>query len=152
MDIITLALAKKYANKKFAEAVNFGGFQVVTELPSANISTTTIYLLQISTSGVNNLYQEYVYVDNQWEMLGTVGASAYDIAVANGFQGTEIEWLASLKGESGVYFGSDTPPADCNVWIDPNGDPYHYELTESEKDEIAMKVYAMFPIAEEAAL
>ncbi|MCG8397248.1 hypothetical protein LWS67_11840 [Bacillus atrophaeus] len=29
------------------------------------------------------------------------GKSAYDIAVDNGFSGTEEEWLASLKGEKG---------------------------------------------------
>lgn len=32
---------------------------------------------------------------------GSDGASAYQIAVANGFEGTEQEWLASLKGEPG---------------------------------------------------
>ncbi len=32
---------------------------------------------------------------------GEDGKSAYDIAVANGFSGTEKEWLASLKGEKG---------------------------------------------------
>lgn len=30
-----------------------------------------------------------------------VGKSAYDIAVANGFVGSEEEWLASLKGADG---------------------------------------------------
>ncbi|MGH6996940.1 MAG: hypothetical protein ACREEO_02050, partial [Phenylobacterium sp.] len=29
------------------------------------------------------------------------GASAYQVAVANGFVGTEVAWLASLKGEDG---------------------------------------------------
>lgn len=29
------------------------------------------------------------------------GLSAYEIAVENGFKGTEVEWLASLKGEPG---------------------------------------------------
>ncbi len=33
---------------------------------------------------------------------GANGKSAYEIAVANGFDGTETQWLASLKGESGV--------------------------------------------------
>lgn len=33
---------------------------------------------------------------------GATGASAYDIAVANGFVGTEAEWLASLKGANGT--------------------------------------------------
>lgn len=32
---------------------------------------------------------------------GGAGASAYDIAVENGFEGTEEEWLESLKGEPG---------------------------------------------------
>lgn len=34
-------------------------------------------------------------------MPGADGKSAYEIAVANGFIGTESEWLASLKGEDG---------------------------------------------------
>lgn len=32
---------------------------------------------------------------------GIHGASAYELAVKNGFSGTEIEWLASLQGEKG---------------------------------------------------
>jgi hypothetical protein len=32
---------------------------------------------------------------------GSAGKSAYEIAVANGFVGTEAEWLESLKGEGG---------------------------------------------------
>lgn len=43
---------------------------------------------------------------------GPQGASAYDIAVANGFVGTEVEWLASLQAE-GL-----TPPASA-VSVDP---------------------------------
>lgn len=32
---------------------------------------------------------------------GPAGDSAYEIAVANGFAGTEAEWLASLQGADG---------------------------------------------------
>lgn len=32
---------------------------------------------------------------------GAAGPSAYDVAVANGFEGTEEQWLASLKGDPG---------------------------------------------------
>ena len=32
---------------------------------------------------------------------GAAGASAYQVAVSNGFSGTETEWLASLKGDKG---------------------------------------------------
>ncbi|MDE6790703.1 MAG: hypothetical protein K2J61_03170 [Clostridia bacterium] len=62
------------------------------------------------------VYQQYVaYADakgetaltyEQWlETIkgaqGATGKSAYEVAVANGFEGTEAEWLASLKGEDG---------------------------------------------------
>jgi hypothetical protein len=30
------------------------------------------------------------------------GKSAYELAVDNGFEGTEQEWLASLKGPQGI--------------------------------------------------
>ena len=32
---------------------------------------------------------------------GPRGLSAYEVAVKNGFQGTEVQWLASLRGPSG---------------------------------------------------
>lgn len=32
----------------------------------------------------------------------TPGASAYEVAVENGYEGTETEWLASLKGDAGA--------------------------------------------------
>ena len=40
---------------------------------------------------------------------GTNGKSAYEIARANGFTGTESDWIASLKGEKG-----DTGAAGTN--------------------------------------
>lgn len=38
----------------------------------------------------------------QGMLKGDDGASAYEIALAHGFEGTEEEWLASLKGEPGA--------------------------------------------------
>lgn len=57
-------------------------------------------------------------------IYGKDGESAYEIALNHGFEGSEKEWVASLKGEtgnSGVYLGSGDMPEDCNVQIDPNG-------------------------------
>lgn len=39
--------------------------------------------------------------DGQDGKQGEPGASAYDIAVKNGFKGNEQQWLASLKGKDG---------------------------------------------------
>ena len=49
---------------------------------------------------------------------GEAGKSAYQIAIENGFIGTETEWLESLKGAKG----------------DPGND---YILTDADKAEIA---------------
>lgn len=38
---------------------------------------------------------------------GANGKSAYEVAVENGFEGTVVEWLASLKGETGTFDSSD---------------------------------------------
>ena len=35
------------------------------------------------------------------------GASAYEVAVINGFEGTEEEWLESLKPRKGVDYFTD---------------------------------------------
>ncbi len=71
-------------------------------------------------------------------IYGKDGKSAYEVALANGFEGTEEEWLESLKGEqgergeSGVYLGSGEMPADCNVQIDPNGDTFDIDEVVAE--------------------
>lgn len=45
--------------------------EVVENLPTSNISPTTIYIKKTSTTETGNLYTEYIYVNNEWEELGT---------------------------------------------------------------------------------
>ena len=64
-------------------------------------------------------------VSDSGSLQGKDGKSAYQIALDNGFIGTEADWLESLKGEdgsSGVYLGEEEP-SDINikVWIKPDG-------------------------------
>lgn len=47
------------------------------------------------------------------------GESAYEIAVRNGFLGTEQEWLESLK-EGIVHHGESEPELKKGVWLDEN--------------------------------
>lgn len=59
-------------------------------------------------------------------LTGEPGKSAYDVAVMNGFSGTEAEWLASLKGKDGV----DGEPGKNGSWyypcVDKNSANYGY--------------------------
>lgn len=45
--------------------------EVVENLPTSNISPTTIYIKKTSTTESGNLYTEYIYVNDAWEELGT---------------------------------------------------------------------------------
>lgn len=58
---------------------------------------------------------------------GKEGKSAYEVAVKNGFSGTEVEWLASLKGEKGDAFTySDFTPEQLAALKGEKGDAFTY--------------------------
>ena len=83
----------------------------------------------ISAAHINLLARHIIELEKTG---GKNGLSAYEIAVQNGFEGTETEWLESLKGEQGV-------PGE-------KGDPY--ELTEADRTEIVNDVLDALPNAE----
>ena len=61
-----------------------------------------------------------------YQRVETTSRSAYQIAQAHGFEGTEEEWLESLKGEqghSGVWTGSGDAPEGYDIQIDISGEP-----------------------------
>ncbi|MED3799809.1 pyocin knob domain-containing protein [Lysinibacillus capsici] len=74
----------------------------------------------------------YVYNGNDWQNLGSIkgveGKSAYEVAVENGFVGTEIEWLETLIGPPGPD-GPPGPPADLTE-INQKVDDLQTEVTE----------------------
>lgn len=45
-------------------------FEIVQSLPTTDISTSKIYLVAKNTSGTNQVYTEYAYVNNAWEIIG----------------------------------------------------------------------------------
>lgn len=64
----------------------------------------------------------WTYNGTVWVLkTNTASKSAYDIAVENGFVGTEAQWLASLEGASGKYAVSETAPTSPTTgdgWFD----------------------------------
>lgn len=64
-------IASTYATKSDVTAIPKFNVAVMTALPSSNISTSTIYLIKDTNSGTNNVYTEYLYVLNKWEIIGT---------------------------------------------------------------------------------
>lgn len=67
------------------------------------------------------------------------GASAYEIAVKNGFEGTKEEWLVSLRGPQGEPGpqGADGKDGSNGKDGEDGKDGNDYILTEQDKREIA---------------
>jgi hypothetical protein len=101
------------------------------------------------------------------------------VAVKNGFEGTEKEWLLSLKGEKGekgeqgeigdkgekgdkgdagekgdtgnpgIYLGTGDMPEDCNVQIDPNGNVFTIAQEAGEDETKVMSQKAVTDFVKE---
>lgn len=103
VDVVTLALAKKYIKESLAGA---GALKGEKGDPFTYNDFTPEQLLALK--GEN----------------GIDGKSAYQLAVEKGFVGTETEWIASLKGETGLQ-GIQGPKGD------------NYQITEADYAAIA---------------
>ena len=68
--------------------------EIVQSLPTQDISTTTIYMIRNTTTSGDNIYDEYMYINNLWELIGT---SATDFS--NYYTKTEIDTLLSGKAD-----------------------------------------------------
>lgn len=55
---------------------------IVQELPTQNINTHTIYLVP-KTGETNDVYDEYIYINNAWEMIGNTQIDLSNYATKN---------------------------------------------------------------------
>lgn len=78
------------------------------------------------------------------------GYSAYEVAVINGFSGTEEEWLASLKGEPGPQ-GDRGERGLQGIPGEDGEDGEDYVLTDDDKQEIAEQAAELVDIPDSAA-
>lgn len=83
--------------QEITENINSGSttpkfnIKVVDELPTTNISETTIYLLKTGDEE-DNMYSEYIYVNNDWELLGT-----QKLDLSNYYTKQEIDTMLQWK-------------------------------------------------------
>lgn len=80
--------------------------------------------------------------DNMWTLIkpkvGTIkgekgdagadGKSAYEVAVANGYTGTQAQWLASLKGADGAPGKDGSAGKDGQTWQPYIADDNHWHI------------------------
>lgn len=88
-------------------------YQVVSELPTTNISTTTIYLLaRSSSSSQPDVYDEYLYVNSQWEIIGSTSTD-----LSNYYTKTEVDTKLGGMSLSVVTALPETPDANTIYFI-----------------------------------
>ena len=66
--------------------------QIVASLPTTDIDPNTIYMVLSGTSATENVYNEFMYVNNAWELIGT---SATDLT--NYYTKAEVDGKLLLK-------------------------------------------------------
>ena len=67
-------------------------FSVVQTLPIQDISTHTIYLVPKSTAQTDDVYDEYIYINNDWEHIGST-----TVDLSNYYTKTEADTLFDDK-------------------------------------------------------
>ena len=83
--------------QEITENINSGSttpkfnIKVVDKLPTTNISETTIYLLRTGEEE-DNMYSEYIYVNDDWELLGT-----QKLDLSNYYNKQEIDTMLQWK-------------------------------------------------------
>lgn len=93
-------------------------------LPSTPSATPSLPVMGGGGAATNPLpvipaSQPGVPGNNPSSWVGLRGASAYEVAVANGFEGDEVAWLASLVGTGGPGGSGPTEHTETIVTMDP---------------------------------
>ena len=69
--ILNLTLQKGDKGEKGDTGTSLIDFRVVQTLPTTDISESTFYLVPSLDAETENLYDEYIYINNDWEKIGS---------------------------------------------------------------------------------
>ena len=67
---INIQAATEEYVKQLIGTIQTASFEVVDTLPESDIKSNVIYLVPANVSGLNNIYDEYIYVNDKWELIG----------------------------------------------------------------------------------
>src|SRR5690554_5894155 len=81
----------------------------VTAVVDEAIDGTKAIPMVLVTKNAEGLFE---YASGGGGAVGADGLSAYEVAVKNGFVGTEADWLTSLKGATGAQGPQGLPGKD----------------------------------------
>jgi len=79
-------------------AITTLSFEVAQSKPTENIKTNVIYLIPAASSATGNVYEEWIYVNNAWELIGST-----QIDLSNYYTKTQVDNLIpDVSGKENV--------------------------------------------------
>lgn len=105
IDDTSIGLTKTWSASKIKaalDAVNSLKKEIVNALPTQDIDSNTIYLVPKATAGTDDVYDEYLYINNNWEHLGDTS-----IDLSNYYTSSEVDDLLDTKEDTLTF---DTTP------------------------------------------
>ena len=83
----TLQNAKDYAKKLFDGVTSFT-IEIVDTLPTENIKSMTIYFMRNGRDNESDYYEEYMYVNDKWEIIGSTFVNLAPYLLVSDFEKT----------------------------------------------------------------
>ena len=83
-------------------AITTMDIRVVQTLPTEDISATTIYLVPKATAGTNDAYDEYIYVSNAWEHIGSTEVDLTDYVKNTDYAGINTGGVVKVNASYGI--------------------------------------------------
>lgn len=123
------AATKQYVDSSITTAI--GGITtfnatIVTDLPTTDIDTHTIYFKSNSSSG-NNVYDEYMYINNNWELIGNTQVDLTPYA-----QSADLATVATSGDYNDLSNKPTIPTVPTNVSDFTNDAGYITSYTETD--------------------
>lgn len=86
----TLQNAKDYAKKLFDSVTSFS-IQIVDTLPTEDIKEMTIYFMRNGRDNETDYYEEYMYINNKWEIIGSTFVNLTPYLLKSDFEAYQQE-------------------------------------------------------------
>lgn len=118
---------KKYVDDKVAQ-INPLKYAIVEQLPTSDIDLNTIYLLLSSDPKLHNVYEEWMYINSEWELIGS----------------TEVDLTNYLAKDNTIAY---TPSGQYNPATKGYVDNYFFNGYESTWDAFTPQQQAAFAVA-----
>jgi hypothetical protein len=129
--------------------------EIVESLPTTDIDPNTIYMVLSGTSATENVYNEYMYVNNAWELIGTSATDLTNYYTKGEIDGKLLlkandsdvvhksgnETISGVKSFINYFLGKDLSgqTVDLNDCVDAYSGAMHYYYAVSNYTNISNK-------------